>query len=376
MDTLTRLVPFPVEAPNEFADAAPDATRTVTVVATYRLSENGRKALLVAGGDGRAVQGITMSVPATRLHLVTVDPDGTARLKLRPRYHLDASQRVVRVDAPPIYDTPPSQDDLLNAAARNHQLERAFYAERVAERTKKRETHRERLQRVAEEFLADKAQRALRHPVPTPTCCYVMTPQGDVRFDTTRDEGLASQVPPEAHRRFRADLRSRAEQKREEWVAEQATYQEKQRVIAEWVATHGTADQQARHAAGVLPVAEAVEAMTDLGYQPLSRFPLYPLDGAERLQAHLRQYPAYAKVVVTLRDLAITVQDAPDATAQQWARVQEIQQALPEAAATLRAHQLSWKGHPDTPTLTVFGVRVKLKVGPFTLCREYAAPDA
>jgi hypothetical protein len=39
-------------------------------------------------------------------------------------------------------------------------------------------------------------------------------------------------------------------------------------VIAEWVATHGTADQQDRHAAGMLPMKEALEGLADEPSQP------------------------------------------------------------------------------------------------------------
>jgi hypothetical protein len=373
MDSVT-VLRARVEPPNEL-DAATSVERTVTAIAAYQLSENGRKALLLAGGDGRAMQQVTVHVPATRLHLVTVDADGTARLKIRPRYQLDAQQRVVRVDAPPIYDAPPTTDDLLNAAARNHQLERTYFAELTAAHTRRHETRRELQHHLAEQFLADKSQRAVRHPVPTPKSCYLPTPHGQVRFDTTKDEGLAIQVPAEAHRRFRADLRARVEEKREAHAAQLAIHEEKKRAVAEWVGTYGTPDQQARHTAGMLSVEEAVEGMTDQAYRCLRSFPLYARDGAERLQAYLRQSPAYAKAIVTPLDLAITVCDAPDATAAQWEGMQEIKAVLPAAAITLRAHRLAWKGHPDSPTLTVFGVRVKLTVGPFTLCREYAAPD-
>ena len=261
----------------------PAVDRMVTVIALYQLSENGRKALLVAGGDGRGTQKVTMDVPASRLHLVTVDHDGVARLKLRPQYHLDALQRVVRVDAPPTYDAPPTTDDLLKAAAHHHQLERAYYAERTATRTTRREASRELRERLAQQFLNDRTQRALTHPVPTPERCDVIAPQGRVRFDVTSDEGSARHVPPEAHRRFRADLRARAERKREAHAAQLAIFEDKKRVAAEWIATRGTAEQQARHAAGVLPIAEAVDLMTDETFRPLSRWPVYPLDGADRL---------------------------------------------------------------------------------------------
>ena len=94
------------------------ARRTLAVTATYLLSEEGRKASLLAGGDGRAVQEIAVEVPTNRLHLVSVDANGVARLKLRPRYQLDGEQRVVRIDSAPTYDAPPEVDDLFREAAR------------------------------------------------------------------------------------------------------------------------------------------------------------------------------------------------------------------------------------------------------------------
>ena len=51
----------------------PEVARTLSVTATYLLSEDGRKASLLAGGDGHAVQQLALQVPANRLHLVCVD---------------------------------------------------------------------------------------------------------------------------------------------------------------------------------------------------------------------------------------------------------------------------------------------------------------
>ena len=76
----------------------------LTVSAVCHLSEAGRKASLLAGGDGHAVQRITIDVPANRLHLVTVNGHGSARLKLRPRYELDAEQHVICIDMAPVFD--------------------------------------------------------------------------------------------------------------------------------------------------------------------------------------------------------------------------------------------------------------------------------
>jgi hypothetical protein len=41
----------------------------------------------------------------------------------------------------------------------------------------------------------------------------------------------------------------------------------------------------------------------------------------------------------------------------------------------LRLHRLAWTKDPKAPTLTQFGVLVTRRVGPFTLRREYLAPD-
>jgi len=38
---------------------------------------------------------------------------------------------------------------------------------------------------------------------------------------------------------------------------------------------------------------------------------------------------------------------------------------------TLRTHRLEWKRQQQAPSLTLFGVLVSQKVGPFTLRREY-----
>lgn len=190
----------------------PESARVLTVTATYLLSEDGRKASLLAGGDGRAVQQLSIQVPTNRLHLVSVDDEGVARLKLQPRFDRDGEQRVVRIDAAPTYDSPPSIEDLYREAARNHELERTYHQQRTAARTERRETQRQFRAQLAQAFMSDRTQRALLHPAPSPKRCYLIAERGRVLFDVDTDEGIARDVPPEAHRRFRADLRARREE--------------------------------------------------------------------------------------------------------------------------------------------------------------------
>ena len=200
MDTVTAISNRRLEALPTPA-GAPAATKLLTVTATYLLSEDGRKASLLDGGDGKAVQQLSLQVPANRLHLVSVDAHGVARLKLRPRYRFDGDNAIVRVDAAPTYDAPPDVEELFREAARNHQLERAYHAERQAAKTKRREADHERRVAVAKAFLADPSRRALSHPTPTPKRCVLETEDSRVFFDADTDVPPAREVPAEAHRR-------------------------------------------------------------------------------------------------------------------------------------------------------------------------------
>src|SRR3954468_3335362 len=142
MDTVTAISERRLEAVP--TAAGPASTKMLTVTATYLLSEEGRKASLLDSGDGKAVQQLSLQVPANRLHLVSVDAHGVARLKLRPRYQLDGDAGVVRIDAAPTYDAPPDVEELFREAARNHQLERAYEGERQATRAKRRDADQDR----------------------------------------------------------------------------------------------------------------------------------------------------------------------------------------------------------------------------------------
>ena len=151
---------------------------------------------------------------------------------------------------------------------------------------------------VAEAFLADKGQRAVAHPPPSPKRCYIVTERGRLLFDVATDQGRAKDVPPEAHRRFRADLRAKDERNRQDRAEQLALHEEKKRFIAEWVAVNGTDEQKVRQAAGVLPMAEAIEGITDREFAVDGRLPLYTRDGAERLQTFLRESCGLVETVV------------------------------------------------------------------------------
>ncbi len=347
--------------------AVPNA-QTLAASAVYQLSETGRKASLLAGGDGKAVQRLSVQVPATRLHLVTVGLGGQAKLKLQPHFERVDGQ-VVRRDGPPVFDTPPTLDELFHIAARNHELAREFRSSRSGAR----DEYRERRAEVARAFLGDPSQRAMVRPVPTPRRCFMATSSGRLMFDASLDAGLAAQVPAEAYRRFRADRRAQREDHLKRRAADQALHEEKTRVVAEWVAAHGSEDQRGRHAAGLLPIPEVVDALTDDAFAPVADLPRYPLDGAERLQAHLRALTG-TNLVVAPSELAIAGLSATDASAAEWAVMQQLKARLPDADVTLREHRLSWRRDQTLPGISLYGVLATRRVGPFILRREFAVP--
>jgi hypothetical protein len=349
--------------------------QTVAVTAVFRLSHTGRKASLLTGGNGRRRQHIVLQIPVTRMHLVHVDDGGTAWLKLRPRFQMRPDQRVVRLDEAPVYDAPPSIEALLQDAARNHELEAAYHAQGVAHRSTRLDVTRSWRHQVAESFLRDTSQRALTHRSPTMRRCVIPTERGRMDFDAKRDRGIARDVPQEAYRRFHADIRARRERAEQALVEFHSTYAEKERRVREWIGEHGTADQQARLAAGVLPLEEAVDAMTEEAFRKVDHLPRYQQDGVARLQRHLRTFPPYANATVSELSLHVSTRYLTDATSSQWAVMQELQTAVPEARVYLRERVLSWTDDTKAPRLRFVTVLGYVKRGPLTLRREFCVPE-
>ena len=371
------VTPFPQRNDsNGEADLSARRPQTLTVTATYRLSEQGRKASLLAGGNGRAVQDVTVTVPVNRIHLVSVDANGHARVRLQPRFSLNSEQHVVRTDDPPMFDAVPSVDELLNEAARNHQLESVFKSAAAEHKRKRQDTGLELKQRLAEEFLSDPKRRARVHPRPTPRVCQVLVNHSIVRFDATSDVGVARQVPVEAYRRFSADERERRQRGQDEFKRGYAVHEEKERLVADWVTTYGSPSQQERYAAGLLPIAQILEGMADQEFAAATSRARYVSDGVQRLQTFLRRYPQYASIAIVKSEFGVRTVRAEAASEAQWSIVSELRAMFPHAEVSLQQHILSWRRDPNAPTLTIYGVLVRRKIGPFNIRREFVAPSA
>lgn len=133
--------------------------------------------------------------------------------------------------------------------------------------------------------------------------------------------------------------------------------------VNEWVATQGTPNQRARHAAGLLARDEVLDAIEEEAFKPLQgRSMPY-----EKMQA---------KDVCTCEDyspchVGFSSCSADSATAEEWEKMEGIKALLPSAEVQLRTHTGESK-HCDE-TVTRNGLRVTVTVGAFEFSREYAA---
>ena len=202
------------------------------------------------------------------------------------------------------------------------------------------------------------------------------TSGGRVMFDAATDVGPARDVPREAYRRFRADLRARKEQNLKRRAEHLALHEEKTRVIAEWVA-----DARIRGPARPARRRTAARRRSD---RRAHRRRLRRVADVSPVPAGRRRAAAgiicgavtgRTNIVVAAAELQIVGVDATVASAAQWAVIQQLKSRLPDADVTLREHRLSWRRDPALPGLSVHGVLVTRHVGPFILRREFAVPE-
>lgn len=354
---------------------AVEAQPTLKVRAEYRLTEAGRKASLLNGGNGQARQRVTLTLPATRLHLVQVARDGTATLKLRPQFTLNAEQRIILIHGRPSFDHVPTVDELLQAAARNHELERAFFGQKTTVRVSRREAYTQFIEETAREFLADPTRRAIVHPTPSTRKCQLATARGPIYFFANYGSMIVRQVPLEAYKRFRSDLRIQRGQQEIQREHDMTINAERRRLMEEWVATHGTPDQRERFAAGAMPKSEWLAAAADCAFQSLSGMPVYDANGARTLQEFLRQLPAHSTVVVTYADYRVVTKPLTTATPVQWEWMQFARREVQNANVHLRERELIWNGDSRAPRHRTVTLLATTKLGPLTVRREFTVPD-
>jgi len=82
-----------------------------------------------------------------------------------------------------------------------------------------------------------------------------------------------------------------------------------------------------------------IQAISDQVFAVPGNRPRYAYDGAERLQAFLREYPEHADCTVPPAALRVDSSNAVKASAAQFALVNESKTLMPAATVTLRSGQ-------------------------------------
>src|SRR5262249_16503568 len=176
----------------------------------------------------------------------------------------------------------------------------------------------------------------------------------------------------EANRRFQADLRGRREQNLKTRADQLTLHEEKKNFAGEWIAAHGSPDQRARQAAGVLPIEETTDAIAAQASSAVADGRRYVPDALARIQDAL-EGRGEKQSTISPGEISINGANAETMTAAQWTVVNEFRTLLPGATVVLRIHRISLKRDPSLSIIPAFGVLVTQRVGPFTVRREFDA---
>lgn len=138
--------------------------------------------------------------------------------------------------------------------------------------------------------------------------------------------------------------------------------------LREFIVQHGTLSQKQRFDAGLLPGAEAMEAMADVAFEPVSHFePFFRITVDEVVKATaLAGLPTKADGAM-FRSLNVKELDA-----ERWGVIKVIGQRLPGATVTAKLHEATLD-RDDVPWGIVkrLGALVVMPYGPFELRREF-----
>lgn len=152
----------------------------------------------------------------------------------------------------------------------------------------------------------------------------------------------------------------------ERQAAEEAEREAKRAYVATIVATHGDANMQARHEAGMLWLGEVLNMAEAFIFAPLADEPRF----AKLTDIDLKKHDDYG---CTSDDVDFTETISDVATAAQWDRLQSLKKKLgrDDAALSIRRHVgASLCAGP----IRRYGVRIAISEGGYDFIREYACP--
>jgi hypothetical protein len=86
--------------------------------------------------------------------------------------------------------------------------------------------------------------------------------------------------------------------------------------------------------------------MADIAFRALADRPRYAHDGVEQMRAHVQQWTGRTRHHVTERDFVVFGHPVRTVTSRQWALLEEIRAAVPDAHMALHLRELIWRRDP------------------------------
>ena len=247
------------------------------------------------------------------------------------------------LDSAPAFDAPPAADELLRLAARNHELEQTYHSARTAAALDAagRPARTARARRPGVHGGPGAARRAapsadaaaLRHRGRGPSD-RVRRRRGP-RPGQGRGAGGDPPVPRGPACQARAEPAGTGE------AARPARGEEAVRRGVDR-GHDGTPEQQARQAAGVLPMSEASGRIADQAFAPAADQPVYIRDGLRRPSGSwCSDDPNHANSFVTQASVIAETSVRMAASASEWASVDRLQNLFPCCKWSRSCHSVS-----------------------------------
>jgi len=316
----------------------------------YLLSDEGRKRLLLRGGDGKREQ-IAYGTPTeSDIDLFEIDSDNHVSLDLTrsncnphgfsTAYHLEFGEDGPDADDPStlLWDMVPTWDDLIGFA---HAVAARAAKDEEEHDQSMRESEAER-QAVAKAFLADPNARAYEVKEKYVTVDGFSFGWGEFASDPVFDEAVA---------RHERDIEERRNVNR--------------RTLANFIENHGSDNQRQRLAAKLLPWQEAYDSLEAHLYLPLKDFPVYQRFTVEevcRCRFPPDSFEQFCKPTFKSTD-------ATELAAAEWETLAAIKKCVPLATFQLREHRAACLSELSPSVRR--GVIVKFDVDNLKFKREF-----
>ena len=130
---------------------------------------------------------------------------------------------------------------------------------------------------------------------------------------------------------------------------------------------HGTDNQKARLGADMLPQAEVLDCIRAQVYAPLEGEPRYTKLSDEDVCQGTGYDDGY-------HDVDFSVEDATDLSADEWDRLCNLRERMPDATITVRRHIGQCNECEERAVRTSY--HVAMQVGEFEFSREYGEPES